>query len=354
MRTPGDIRLEPEVIESIRRYRRRGFSLRLAASSPLILAVLGSLAVLIFTVATDTEAPARALRQGGMVSWIPFFTVTALFLFFVLVIYPEKLPIVSPGESPSFVVFRDALDGVSIAVGLTPPELLVLDVPTANSIPLVHSRKQAVGVTVEALEAGLSRRCGEAMMAHELAHILAGDVFVGSNRRRWILVGLSLVAALLLPFALLALAIGFSVWLYLAMIAWAVPVLIWFRFLAPRVYMHDDLLADSIATKITQDPAGLKDAILLIDDLFKRNEKPFPPMQRYQELFFVHESRPEVEVRASRQDYEDEGSMTEERWEKLAAGLRRKYEKRGAFHAFTIAERVRNLEAIERGHWIEF
>ncbi|MHB8894293.1 MAG: M48 family metallopeptidase [Candidatus Geothermincolia bacterium] len=353
MRLPSDLNFEPEVLASIKRYRRRKILIRAAGVSSLLAGVAAGLVVFL-TAAVRGQLPSEAFLSAAGIRWAWFLVIGLLYITFVLAIGPEKLAILPDEESPALSTFRNALEGVSIAVGLEQPGLFVLDVPTVNAVSFILARKPVVGVTKDALESGLPRGYAEAMMAHEVSHVLLGDVFLGANRARWRVVGLSIVAALLLPFFLLALVFGFSVWLYLGLIGWTALQWIVITVLGSFTYRQDDLLSDSVAAKITNDPAALRETILLVDDLFKKNDKPFPPGSRWPELLFVYEARPEVELKAMRdlrdEDDEDTGGSPARQESMDEASL----EKDVTLIRSTIAERVKNLEAIERGNWLQF
>ncbi len=116
---------------------------------------------------------------------------------------------------------------------------------------------------------------------------------------------------------------------------------------------QDNLLADSLAAKITGDPGALKEAVILLDGMFLKNERPFPAGARYPMLLFVHEARPEVELAAPGELLKDEDDTPEWRRARdrnLLKGLRRE----SAFPRESIARRIENLEAIERGNWPAF
>lgn len=345
MRIPRDSSLEPQVIACMNRYRRRTLALRLAAAVPLMAGVIASLVAYLYALAGDGNPPPIEAQ-----SWVAVAVIAGLFALFVLLIGPEKMPLVPPSDPVSFSVFQNALEGVSVAAGVSPPRLLVLDLPTANSISLFDAGRPAVGVTAEALEAALPRRCAEAMMAHELSHVLLGDVVVGSNTRRWRLVGLSLVAAAVLPFVLLALAFGFGTWTYLGLFGWTALTVILIMVMGRLVTHQNDLLADSLAAKMTADPGALKEAILLLDALFLKNVRPFSSGTRYPTLFFVYEVRPEVDLIAMRELMADEDSTVELR-EAKDRDLLKSLRKGAALPRASTEERIENLEAIERGHW---
>ncbi len=207
LRVPRDSGFEPQVVASINRYRHRALALRLAVAAVLMAGVIAALAAYLSVPSKGGSSSAPEAQH-----WVALALIAFMLALLVLFIRPEKIPVVPPPYRVSPAVFRNALDGVSLALGLDPPRLMVLDIPTVNSISLFHAGRPAVGVTVEALDAGLSRSTVEAMMAHELSHVLLGDVVAGSNTRRWRLVGLSLVGAVVLPFVLLALAFGFGAW----------------------------------------------------------------------------------------------------------------------------------------------
>ncbi len=308
MKIPRDIGLEPLVVTSIKRYRRRALILRLAAAVPLMAGVIAALVICLLELAGGGSMPASSAG-----SWVALAGITATLILIVFLVSPEKIPVMQPAEGLSLNIFENALEGVSVGVGLEPPRLLVLDLPTVNSISLFHAGKPAVGVTAEALEAALPRRIAEAMMAHEMAHVLLGDVVAGQNTRRWRLTGLPLVVAMVLPFVFLALAFGFETWTYLGLIGWIAFSFVVIMVLGQLVTRQNDLLADSVAAKVTNNPGALKEAVQLLGGMFSENEKPFEAGARYPALFFVYETKPEDSL-----------------------------------------ERIANLEAIERGHWPAF
>ncbi|MBU1669957.1 MAG: M48 family metalloprotease [Actinobacteria bacterium] len=346
MKIPRESGLEPLVLANIRRCRRRAFALRGALAALLIAAVLAALTTFLVVLSGD------GLSAVAPRHWVALGVVAGLFVLFVLIVGPEKVPVAQSPDPRALSVFRNSLGGVSVAVGIEPPDLVVLDLPTANSVSLFHKGRPAVGVTVEALDSALSRRCAEAMMAHEVSHVLLGDVVIGSTRRRWRLVGLSLIAAVVLPFVFLALAFGVGSWTYIGFLSWAAVVVFLLFVLGKRVFRQNDLLADSVAARITADPEGLRDAILRLDRMFLENDRPFPSGARYPTVLFVYEVRPEVDLATMREMMgdEDDAEFQKAQDRNLLEGLRRS----GARQRVSTEDRVRNLEAIERGHWRVF
>lgn len=313
MRIPHDSGLDPQVVASIKRYRRHALTLRLAALLPLMAGVVAALVICLVKLSSKGSMPST---DAG--SWIALAAIVATLILIVFLVGPEEMPVAQPRSELPLSIFENALEGVSMAVGLEPPRLLVLDLPTVNSISLLYAGKPAVGVTAEALEAALPRRIAEAMMAHETAHVLLGDVVVGQNTRRWRFLGMSLIAAITLPFIFLALAFGFEAWLYIGLFGWMALTFVLIMVLGQLVTNQNDLLADSVAAKITNDPGALKEAVQLLGGMFLSSKKDFAPGARYPWLFFVYETMPE------------DGRL---------------------IPCNRSEERVANLEAIENGHW---
>ncbi|MFH1148932.1 MAG: M48 family metalloprotease [Actinomycetota bacterium] len=341
------VHLEPEVLASIRRHSRGKWIVRGAAAAPLLLGVLVALAILI-----SRAARPGALPEVNPLLWVLLLVVAAVPAVLIPMVKPERPPIVPHPDPAGLEVFRDALEGVSLAVGAEVPPVSALDLPTVNSISLLSGGKPSVGVTADALAAALPARHAEAMMAHELAHVVLEDVVVGSSWGRVALMFLILEATVLLPFVLLALAFGFGTWIYPCMGAWMLFTLALVGLLGPRMYRQNDLLADSIAAKITGDPEALKDAIIEARGIFNASAEPFPPLSRYKELLFVYEVRPEVDYKALSEWNNEPGDVPPDP-EEVESELRW-VRKRGAFPRVSIDRRIENLEAIERGSWPQF
>ena len=347
MRIPRSRGLEPQVALSISRYRTRCLIVRAAAATPLIAAVVATLLIYIHSLVRDVDRPAVAAH-----SLVFLAVVAAMLLLGALFIGPEKIPLVPPSDRARFTVFQNALEEVSIAAGTGCPDLLVLDVPTVNSLCLYHNRRQAVGVTAEALEAGLSRRCAEAMMAHEMSHVLMGDVVAGQNTLMWRLVGVSLVLASVLPWVFLTFAMGSSAWVYLGFLFWLALTAGLLTVMGRLLTRQNNLLADSIAAKITGDPGAIREVLLLLEEMFSRNPRPFAPGARYPGLMFIYQVRPEVDVAAFEEQLADEDDAVRRDIQKRQH--LKKLHRRRAYSRATTRERIENLEAIERGHWAVF
>lgn len=343
--------LEPEVIASIKRARRKQAGVRTLYMGTLIFGLAAAMVVFIVRVVQSSGAVHGTDARG----WIPLITIAALYILFVLIVKPDKVPIADTGGDSSLNSFRSELEAVSLAVGLSVPYLKTVDIPTVNAISFKQGMRNAVGVTGDALKADLPKSCKEAMMAHEISHILTGDVPLGSSRVRWIVIGSSLAAFFILPFVFLALSFGFSVWLYAALVGWTLFDLYMMAKTSGMLYLHNDLLADSIAAKIIHDPEAVREAILLVEELGRENDKPFPTTSMLPDLLFVYDKSRKIVV-----DEEGGGQDVHEVENNIKSGKAgddRRASTKGSGNRVKgadIGERIRNLEAIERGHWIEF
>jgi Zn-dependent protease with chaperone function len=352
------LNMEPQVIESIRDYRRNVALQKALLLAPLLLGIIACMAILIVLTAIDAGDWKRVFTgdNGGVafLLWVPFMALAALLFLLAWRNGPEEFVIVPEAEveAGSPAPFRQALEGLSAAAGFPVPPLYVARIPTVNSLAFLRAGKPAVGVSLEAVEANLGPRRVEAMMAHELAHILTGELFPASSRRRFQLIGWGMICLLPMLVVMLTLMAGLRPWAGLAMLA-AVPLLLfWAAWRSRFIGRHNGLLADSIAAKLTYDPAGLKETIEELDRLFMTNTMPFKPEARYPYYLFVYRVRPELELERARKMARTFYSREQE--EDFAADMDKWITRMGRFPRDTMEMRLRNLEAIELGHWPAF
>ncbi len=178
--------------------------------------------------------------------------------------------------------FMNALDGVASRAGFAAPRVTVLDDAAANALAFEAGEAPSIGVTRGALEAGLEYRLIEAVMAHELAGVAAGDFlrrprpssFEGAALfMLWLLAMLGVVAVPIARRGHAAL-VAFSVALALA--AWLVLASLWLKRIR-KILGHDYILADSIAVKMTGNAGAMLGAIEQMDRLVNsRGGAPFP------------------------------------------------------------------------------
>jgi Zn-dependent protease with chaperone function len=189
--------------------------------------------------------------------------------------------------------FESALEGVCIGLGMRPPELAALGIPTVNTIAFREKGNPGVGVTAEALKAGLSQSEKEAMMAHEMAHIALGDYFLASSSAGFEYAGYGLGLLFLLMAVLVTVAVNvYLLFFLLPLFAPLVVVLADNRLRKKRrmLYRHNDLLADTIAAKLISDPESLRKTIEKLWALSEETRAVIPRTAHFQRYLFV--SRP--------------------------------------------------------------
>ena len=220
-----------------------------------------------------------------------------------------------PGQQPaSLDRWKEGLDAAALRNGVEPPPLAAVQIPSANTLSFEDdvTREPTIGVSVQAIQSQLSYEEIEAIMAHELAHVVTGSYLRVSLMMTWIywlasfLVTLCVAASFFfLPYTYLS---GFIVILFATML----PAMFASMFddsrdpLEPRKRRgvslagrppeatldefkestyEMDMVADSIAAKIISDPAGLATAIKAMAGLAQQS--PDSPVQKeiYDYLF---------------------------------------------------------------------
>lgn len=354
--------LEPPVIERIEEEKRKGRWNRRILTTGTVLAPLGVLIVffasLIFSWRANTldlvirsTSVARDFRLIGLPFFIAigiaaFMNAVAVYRYYNLTARPF-----ANFDPILFDRFSNGLEGVAIAAGVDPPSLVVEGTPglgTFAFVPLTiragseptdryvrATRSPVVAVTDGAMGLDLYDQECEALMAHELAHIMTGDVLLPPDWSNpygfaflWpaILGIVSLVALVVL----MAAGYAFSGWHYPFIIFFVYLVvfspLFFGRLLSDRLDVtdkHNDLLADSIAAKMTSNPLALKSAIE------KLGESGLLCRISQRRMFW------------------------------LLRGLSTRRRDPSAFileepDPGVVAERIRNLEEIQAGRWREF
>jgi Zn-dependent protease with chaperone function len=203
----GSVNLEPQVVKSINDHRRAERFHRALAMLPLITVVAISGALL------AGQLILRGLGYTLMNNDIPDSVVAysliaiplaLLLVMFYFVIRKYFKPVrrqfagltrrAEKYDRNGFARFEEALGAVCIGMGVGPPELAVLDLQTPNAAAFTERGKTRVGVTEELLKTDLSQGEREAVMAHEFAHITAGDALKAPSLVRGLNVALFLIA----------------------------------------------------------------------------------------------------------------------------------------------------------------
>lgn len=362
--------LGTDVIERIRFYRFSSLSLRATILAPLAFGAILALVMLIVAIAQGRCWIFESISDFSQVAAV-LATVGILALFVGIAIIQVRARVrrnlkdfyrETDYDRAEYESFKSALEGVSIGMGISPPVLDVLGIPTVNSIAFREGRKPGVGVTAEALQAGLSRSEKEAMMAHEVAHIILGDYFLASSSASFEYVAYGLGVFFLLMAILVTFAINVYLLIFLLPLFTPLVVVLADRRLRQKrkiLYRHNDLLADTIAAKLVSDPESLRKTIEKLWSLSEETRAVIPRTAHFQGYLFISrplESGPikivTYDSNASEHKAENstQGGKTEATKIYWVPG---KTESRTWFAYETVKSRITNLKAIERGHWIE-
>lgn len=359
--------LEPRVLEAIKTERRRERSYRYLIRVSLVAAVIacGAAIALRFTVFGSSLEELGAMNYGFLIGLGILFFLLMTVLFRMTRIWGGSNDTVAAGfEEAGAIggagarVFGDALEGVAIGAGVTVPGLLSADVPTVNSFPVFRAESYYMGVTREAIDQRLSPGEAEAMAANCVARILLGRVWNApaiwqSGLVPFVLLGI-LAVALCAAFVVYVPGTLDNIGLIVIggfLIAVALPTVGRFLFWRSDVVRsHGDVLADSIAVKITGDPVTYRNLVARLADRSRMVEFTFELQVVSRYLFVcppgsaygpeVHE---ELEGAA--------GTGEEVTRERVSRAVARKTTKYGAR---SLVLRLSNLQAIERGNWRAF
>ncbi len=357
--------LSAETVERINFYRRGAIFLMVTILSPLAFGIVLSFVMLVVAIAQGRSWLFESISDFSLA--LAVFATAAVLVLFVGIaaslvrsrarqnlkdFYTE-----TEYDRAQYASFKDALEGVCIGLGMEPPALKVLGIGTVNSMAFRDKGKPGVGVTAEALAAGLSRSVKEAMMAHEMAHIALGDYFLASSSAGFEYAGYGLGVLFLLMAALVTVAI--NVYLLIFLLPLAVPLLV---VMADRklrrktriLYRHNDMLADTIAAKLTSDPESLRKAIEELWSLSEKTRAVIPKTAHFQGYLFV--TRPLEAGPIKMVTYDGAAAANSAGGGKDSTKIYwvpGKTESRTAFAYDTVQKRVANLKEIEMGHWTE-
>jgi Zn-dependent protease with chaperone function len=359
-----------DVIERIRFYRFRSLTLRTTILAPL---AFGAILALVMLIVAIVQGRCWIFESISDFSWVAavLATVGILVLFAGITIIQVRARVrrnlkdfyrETDYDRAEYESFKSALEGVSIGMGMSSPVLDVLGIPTVNSIAFREGRNPGIGVTAEALKAGLSRSEKEAMMAHEVAHIILGDYFLASSSASFEYAAYGLGVFFLLMAILVTSAI--NVYLLLFLLPLFVPlvvVLVDRRLRQKRkiLYRHNDLLADTIAARLVLDPESLRKTIEKLWSLSEETKAVIPKTAHFQGYLFISrplESGPIkiVTYESTASEQKTGNSMESEKTEATKIyWVPGKTESRTWFAYETVKSRIANLKAIERGHWTE-
>jgi hypothetical protein len=182
--------LEPEVMVSIQRHKRRIAMLKLFVSSVALVVIASATALTAFIIISSKTSSIRgeAAKDFAFRDLEPLlFGFLCMGLFFIFNMLSRLLR----GRLESHFIdhrlnnnqralaqkFLRGLSGASIATGTPHPKLVFVDIQGVSSLPLASGDdKPTIALTIQALEAGFSSQEAEVLMAHDLSLILIGDV----------------------------------------------------------------------------------------------------------------------------------------------------------------------------------
>jgi Zn-dependent protease with chaperone function len=354
-----------DAVERIRFYRFSSLALMVTILAPLAFGVILSTVMLIAAIAQGRcwlfESISHFSKAVAVLA-----TAGTLVLFAGIAVWQVRSRVrrnlkdfyrETEYDQAEYESFKSALEGVSIGLGMSPPVLEVLGIPTVNSIAFREGRKPGVGVTAEALQAGLSRSEKEAMMAHEIAHIALGDYFFASSSAGFEYTGYGLGVLFLLMAVLVTIAI--NVYLLIFLLPLFAPLIVVLadsrlRKKTKILYRHNDLLADTIAAKLISDPESLRKTIEKLWSLSEETRAEIPKTAHFQGYLFIWrplEAGPIKMVTydgaASAGAAPGKASTTKIYW------VPGKTESRTSLAYDTVMGRIANLKAIELGQWSE-
>lgn len=378
---------EPKVLESITLYRKKSRRARSLLMSPFILAVFLGIALLlvtllvrgriseVFEVSSDGEAEYWLTQAAVFIKFIA--ALSALVLVaglgynlyatsryararFALFVEQQTLDY-GPTAADKFIA---ALDGAAVGAGVAAPGLVILDDPAANAVAFESDEGVwGVGATAGLLEAGISVAEANAIMAHELSHLV-----IGENVRAPRATDLEFQPSLLLViFGTLCASsvlaapanITYVVCEVVCVLAALAVLMLFYRSetfivkLLNLAHQHDDILADSLAVKMTRDPAALKSAIAKVEALAARTGR-VPGgtiLSRY--LFVTPPTRPGDYYRYTTQVASEilGGRKQPRTWLLFTRPANRATRKLLEVESRMTAERLINIDLIEQGRW---
>ncbi|MBN1290058.1 MAG: M48 family metalloprotease [Actinobacteria bacterium] len=335
--------LEPQTVKSIKTNRRRAFleKLIIAISCGLLLA----LCVFYFQITEDGRKVAYfvAAATGVVLCFIVYSLVMTIAL---------KSTLSSNGFKAPFKLkqYQKALQAVSIGAGIRTPGLVVVDIPTVNSVPYFRGGKPTVGITREAVDMQFDDHTLEAIMAHQVSHFIIGDAL--KTNSYWFFHYLPFaVMAMLVTSIMLTVVLGVKdltsgqKTLYMLSILFSFTWGITFGgFILKKldyISRFDDVLADSVAVHITKNPEALRKAIIRLCVLGDKSPVQ-PKIDDVNNNLFIPPHNP-----GSVPDHDLVRSFI---FNQLEMGLGYKEDVYLSEEKGEIIRRVRNLETIEIGH----
>ena len=275
------VTLEPEILEKLDERQRRLWRKRVAAWSVIAVGAVVLLFVgpLVVSMLIDGVAKGLLLACGYLLLLTFFFGAIILSVKGIYREYIDRRTSYHPDLR--IEAFENGLEAVSIAAGITAPRACIFEEPGLGVITFSESKGGiAVGLSPELLKANISAQEAEALMAHEIGHVVISDTFKPPGlfdvSRLWlglpaIIATAFLIAGLFLLNPSIANESAKTPVLVLSILPFLFIVVVLVGFEIGRDVQTDtpemDLLADTIACRLTSDPDHLVKAVEKLDRL---------------------------------------------------------------------------------------
>jgi len=201
-----------------------------------------------------------------------------------------------PAEGRQYQHLRDTVEGLSIATGIPPPRVYVVESGEMNAFATGRDPEHASVAVTTGLLRELDRLELEGVLAHEISHIRNRDILFMTLVA--VLVGLAAILSHIIlrsyrygalrkgrrerrggGIALLVLVVGFVLAIFAPIVA---------RLVQFAVSRRREYLADASAVELTRYPDGLASAL---ERIMKRNRGEMDVSEAMSHLFFVDPNR---------------------------------------------------------------
>ncbi len=237
---------------------------------------------------------------GYLIFILPFASIFVFIYIYGDYMYGDSIVLAAvhanPAEGREYQYLRDTVEGLSIAAGIPPPKIYVMQSDEINAFATGRDPQHAsVAVTTGAVN-NLDRQELEGVLAHELSHVRNRDILFATLIA--VVVGLAaIISQIILRSFLFGGARGRSderrgglpiviiiiIGLILAVVA---PLLV--RLIQFAISRRREYLADASGAELTRYPEGLASAL---EKIMKKNQSNMDVSEAVSHLFFVDPRR---------------------------------------------------------------
>ncbi|MCL4435887.1 MAG: M48 family metalloprotease [Thaumarchaeota archaeon] len=240
---------------------------------------------------------------GYLLFILPFASIFVLIYIYGDYMYGDRIVLsavhAQPAEGREYQYLRDTVEGLSIAAGIPPPKIYVMQSDEINAFATGRDPQHAsVAVTTGALS-NLNRQELEGVLAHELSHVRNRDILFATLIA--VVVGLAaIISQIILRSFLwgggprgrsderrggggLPIVIIIIIGLILAVVA---PLLV--RLIQFAISRRREYLADASGAELTRYPEGLASAL---EKIMNRNKSNMDVSEAVSHLFFTDPRR---------------------------------------------------------------